>query len=435
MNESSAHHPVPHDHSNARLGLGGLGLLLGIGIIAGQLVRYRLGEGVGSAITLLDVTAAAYALAGAAAASSWRLPFPRSSSLALLGGFCLWLWVSLALNAALLINSEVLFAMLYMGRFFLLVGVLVVSAWLAGCATFRTILLTIFGASALCLLILGFLQFIFVPDISFLAKYGWDPHQGRLLSTFLDPNFFGMFLVMGFAVVLAALFERPSARQAGWLWLLLGFTGVAIVATLSRSAYLAWAVATLVILLLRSWRFALLALIGLAIVGAALPPIRERIVGAFTVDTTSQARIQSWQETLAIAQERPLVGVGYNALGPAKVRFGYLTDLSSQSAQGSDSSVLLVLATTGVVGLLLYLGFWALLGLESYALWRAGDVAWKRWLGLALMGIIPAYLVHSQFVNGLFYPLLFVPFALLAGTVIAQQRSSDSVAMNATRLR
>jgi len=118
-----------------------------------------------------------------------------------------------------------------------------------------------------------------------------------------------------------------------------------------------------------------------------------------------------------------MIGVGYNAFGPAKVRYGFVQDLASQSSQGADSSLLLVLATTGVVGAGLYLGFWGFLFLEAYALWHTAKETFTRGLGLALLGIIPAYLVHSQFVNGLFYPLLFVPFALIAGVCIAQYRN------------
>ncbi|MGA1047546.1 MAG: hypothetical protein ACO3UU_06025, partial [Minisyncoccia bacterium] len=57
--------------------------------------------------------------------------------------------------------------------------------------------------SAIILSILGFIQLILFPDFSFMAQYGWDPHQGRLLSTWYDPNFLGGFLGLAAIIILS----------------------------------------------------------------------------------------------------------------------------------------------------------------------------------------------------------------------------------------
>jgi len=44
-------------------------------------------------------------------------------------------------------------------------------------------------------ILLGFLQFYILPDISEYSNPGeWDPHTGRLLGTWMDPNFMAGFL-------------------------------------------------------------------------------------------------------------------------------------------------------------------------------------------------------------------------------------------------
>ncbi len=43
----------------------------------------------------------------------------------------------------------------------------------------------------------GLLQYLFLPDVSFLSALNWDNHYFRLVSTFFDPGFTGAILVLG----------------------------------------------------------------------------------------------------------------------------------------------------------------------------------------------------------------------------------------------
>ncbi|MFB6225400.1 MAG: hypothetical protein ABEI13_02995, partial [Candidatus Paceibacteria bacterium] len=99
--------------------------------------------------------------------------------------------------------------------------------------------------TGLILAVMGFIQLVVVPDFSFMAKYGWDPHQGRLLATWFDPNFLGGFLGMSLLAVLTRLLfywdsqERPFMSWYSVRYLL--FTTIltlALVLTFSRSALL-----------------------------------------------------------------------------------------------------------------------------------------------------------------------------------------------------
>src|SRR5690606_10701527 len=58
--------------------------------------------------------------------------------------------------------------------------------------------------------IAGFLQLYVLPDIGILTAFGWDPHVGRLLSTFLDPNYLGGFLAILLAILL--VFGREVSK-------------------------------------------------------------------------------------------------------------------------------------------------------------------------------------------------------------------------------
>ncbi|MGH9857924.1 MAG: hypothetical protein ACRD4B_08780, partial [Acidobacteriota bacterium] len=60
-----------------------------------------------------------------------------------------------------------------------------------------------FMVTALVLALGGIAQWIFYSDLTSFTSQGWDPHQGRLVSSWLDPNFIGGFLSM--ALVFYAL--------------------------------------------------------------------------------------------------------------------------------------------------------------------------------------------------------------------------------------
>ncbi|MFC1686679.1 hypothetical protein ACFLZS_02005 [Patescibacteria group bacterium] len=97
------------------------------------------------------------------------------------------------------------------------------------------------------LAILGFLQLIFVPDFSFMQEEGWDPHKGRLLSTWFDPNFIGGFFALCFSLVLGLYYYLKNNLNTKLVLILTGATfAVATVLTYSRSAYLVFLIILLI---------------------------------------------------------------------------------------------------------------------------------------------------------------------------------------------
>ncbi len=81
-------------------------------------------------------------------------------------------------------------------------------------------------------LILGLVQFLFLPDLRFLANLGWDDHLNRLTFPYFDPNFTGFIFTLFFFY----LYPRRSA------WLFFPPLGL----TYSRSALLTWLVGFLI---------------------------------------------------------------------------------------------------------------------------------------------------------------------------------------------
>lgn len=265
----------------------------------------------------------------------------------------------------------------------------------------------------------GFLQLILFPNLNFLTVYGWDPHQKRIVSTILDPNFAGLIFVFIFSTAISLyLFEQksmPITLTSKNRLLYLGLSLLAIVAVLltySRSSYLALIAAGLAIGTFKSPKILLAVLIFLLVSFIAIPQVKNRITGAFEIDETSQARIVSWKNAITIFQHQPIFGVGFNnyRYAQAKYRlFAYPEQIELHSASGVDSSLLLVAATTGTIGLLLFLA------LIAVVISSAISNIYLQPASLISLTVFLSLLVHSQFVNSFFFPQISLIFWFIFG--------------------
>lgn len=221
----------------------------------------------------------------------------------------------------------------------------------------------------------GLFQYIFMPDVSFLSAQNWDNHYFRLVSTFLDPGFTGMVLALGLLLV---FFQSGNG-----LLLTVIFTALAF--TYSRASYLAYLIVfAAAAFYKRSLRIIVAAILILAVAVYFLP----QTAGEGTKlerENSSWARVVSWQIAVTTWKKAPVFGVGFDAY-----RYATRNTETSHAGAGSDSSLLTVFATTGIVGLIAYLGV-------LWGMWSAGR---KSFLFKASF---LAVFVHSWFNNTLLY--------------------------------
>ncbi len=262
----------------------------------------------------------------------------------------------------------------------------------------------------------GFLQLIFYPDLNRLTDFGYDPHQGRLVSTFLDPNFLG-----GFLSITSLVFIYLFIKSKKLVWLFSFFLiFLAVLLTFSRSAYLTFFVQVLIISLLKYRKILLILLIVPILLYLFIPRFSERVQGALRFDVTAKERIESWQKGFYIFQQQPILGIGFNNLRDMMEQYQLLKVYSADggnSGAGLDSSFIVVLATTGVIGFTTYLLWWLSI-LKS-----AAERFFQKKNSLSQLIVISlgiGLMINSQFINGLFYPpIMFLSFLIL-GAVNAQ---------------
>lgn len=334
--------------------------------------------------------------------------------------FVIWALISLLINASRYNSAELFASFSYWARLALLVTVTIGLSYAVSDKDDKRVL-SYYLLFSLIAVALGFVQLYFLPDLGILADQGWDPHIGRLVSSFLDPNFFAVYIVILMVFLLGKTME---VRQRSLLWLFFIISWLALYLTYSRSGWLIGFLALPLTIWTKSRKLAVvIALIFIVVVflpGRLGERIRQAdsFVNTSAVqtaggDASAAARAISSKKALELVQGNWIVGVGYNGFGFAMVEEGLLPadQLNVRSAMGTDNSFLFVLATTGVIGLGLFLWFYISLLVH---LWhnRTRSEAWQLFcLGVAIA-------IGSIFNNIMFYiPILITWWALVAWVV------------------
>lgn len=201
--------------------------------------------------------------------------------------------------------------------------------------------------------ILGLTQYVIYPDLGNLSYLGWDPHLHRVFIPFFDPIFTGAILVLGLIVLAVSIPENKRLIPWNIIAGLLIYTAFAL--TYSRAAYFMFIIALVTTSYLR--RSVKLFIVGIAIFGVTLLILPERSYGnKLGREETLKARIENWSNAVKIIVKNPILGVGFDSYRYVQQKEGYLGEdwEVNHAAAGVDNSFLFILATTGVIGLLIY---------------------------------------------------------------------------------
>ncbi len=264
--------------------------------------------------------------------------------------------------------------------------------------------------------IFGWLQYLLLPDLRYLKAFGWDDHLYRLAGTILDPGFMGILMVFGFLISISNFLY---SKKKLFLSLSLVFL-ITCLFTYARASYIALFAGSLWILFiqirqmkLKVHSFAFGTLIIITALGGLIFLLPRTAGEGVRLERTNSIheKFRNYRETLQIVSDFPVFGVGFDTLCAERVR-RFSDKGESHSCSGSDSSFLLVLATTGVVG---GVAFLSLISHIASLRPRLGEQNIYRKMFVAC-GI--ALLVHSLFLNSLFYPwVMGVMVILLAVSV------------------
>jgi O-antigen ligase len=359
--------------------------------------------------------------------------------------FIIWALIALLLNSWHYAPKDVLTAFSYWGRFFAVFTTAsgVYYLFKESKSEVRRLFVNNFLLWGAVLTVLGYVVLILFPDFSFMVPYGWDPHLNRLLSTFYDPNFFGGFLALVMAVILGQL-NQENYKQKKILIFLLLLCWVALYLTYSRSAWFAGAITLTVVAWPKGWKLSLAILVAFMMITLIPNRLSDRFsqAGSFfdkdsfdsslnlneiseNADPSAASRSASLKRALELGERSWLIGVGYNAYGPGLIRYNIVDGekYKGRSTQGSDSSILNVFATTGIIGLVLFIRFLWFFGLNFFGRWRENG---KGSLAGAVFGYSIGLFAASFFNNTLFYTLIFLPFLILAAVSMGEKATNNA---------
>ncbi len=406
-----------------------IGLYASLATIAiGQVIRIPLFGGEGSVIPndiILLPTAAIWLLQRLA---SGRWPMPKLRIWWPMVALLLAMVASLFMNRDNFLGRELLASSLYIIRWIEYAAFLLLVLDEAQRPGGHRRLLSWIMSIGVLVALLGFVQLRVFPDFSSMVPNGWDPHIGRLLSTWYDPNFLSGFFAMLICVGLTVALSR-SFMAARWWWLAIMLLSLATVFTFSRSGYVALVAGVGFVTL---WRSRLLLVLGICMAAATVafvPRVQERVIGIRSVDETAQLRIVSWQNAGQVIADHPWFGVGYNSYRFVQAEYGFVKDAREHSASGSDSSILTTWVTMGIIGLLAFVWLGWAMAADIWDAWRDRSRSWMgRSVALGVFAAGIALFVHSQFVNSFYYPHMLQAWWLLYAIAVTKQGSDHDTA-------
>jgi hypothetical protein len=236
-------------------------------------------------------------------------------------------------------------------------------------------------------IIFGLVQYLFWPDFTSFKYLNWDPHLYRLVSTFFDPTFTA--LIYLFLIIIVFLNQNFPFKKT---FLIISYLALSL--TYSRSGLISFLSAFLFIAIQKKSLKIFLFSFILVISTIFLLP---RFEGEGTkLERTSSvfAKIENYKEGYNLFSKSPIVGHGYNNL----IYIRQNNNPNSHANSGFDSSLMTILTTCGLIGLILFV-----LGLVN--IFSQGDLIKKT--------ILISTLIHSLFANSLIYPWVLLSFIFI----------------------
>jgi len=255
------------------------------------------------------------------------------------------------------------------------------------------------------------------------------PGGGRASAPFEgevgEPNTLGGYLVLMLAVVSGMMLTIKEQNYKVMLGALAVLLLVALSATLSRGSYLALGMTLLVLVAFSRQKVVLAVTVALLVtLSPYIVPerVKERVgetfverhekeqvrVGQVALDSSTSARLISWQTSLRDSMRHPFFGHGVAG-------YGFL-----------DAQYFKVLVETGLVG-------FAAFGYLLYRLWsqmlaayRSLTLPWAKGLALGFLAGFAGMLVHAIGANTFIIVRIMEPFWLLAGLIVVLSRSQET---------
>jgi putative inorganic carbon (HCO3(-)) transporter len=234
-----------------------------------------------------------------------------------------------------------------------------------------------------------------------------------------DNNAISVALIMVIPLMFYLRGESRSMYIRYGLIVAMVLSGIAVLGTYSRGALLAGS-AMLIFLWLKSRRKVAFALLVIPLVPFAISSMPERwfdrmnTISAYEQDASAMGRINAWKTAINIANDRPLVGGGFELYSAATFA-RYAPD--PEDVHAAHSVYFQMLGEHGYVGLLIFLAL-------GFAAWNTArrtieiartkaELRWAGHLARAFQVSLVGYAVGGMFVNIGYWDLIYYEMAIV----------------------
>ncbi len=244
-------------------------------------------------------------------------------------------------------------------------------------------------------------QFFLYPNLRNLLYLGWDPHQNRVFGTFLDTS--AAAAVFG----LTLLYFVFQKQKDIWVkYVMSSSFAILGLLTYARSFFISIILSVGLYLFSKRKYLVLFAVLVVLTTSLFLLPKRfgegTNLLRTFSIES----RLRDEREGLTLASKNLLFGIGYNHIRYAKDQESLKGQEQSHAGASFHSSYLIVLTTSGIVGLALFL-------LTLIKLGSISEAAKYYTIFLA---------VFSLFDNILLYPLVTILFFTLLAREVQENK-------------
>lgn len=333
------------------------------------------------------------------------------------GIFFLIAFLSLVLNIGAYNVNQILIASLYLLRWISYASVFFILFQQNN--NFKKTVKKILILEGSIILAFGYFQYFLYPNLRNLFYLGWDEHNFRMFSVFLDPNFAGVFFVLYMLFCMGLLTQKELVKNSKlktFIIISIVFTFGAIFLTYSRSA-----VAMLIVglvsfaILVHKTKYLIVLFFAVLVIMISLIPTFNKENTNFFRTASSYARVESYSNALRISRDHMLFGVGFNTYRYAQQDYGFkraIAKFPAHADAGVDNSFIFLIATTGIIGLTAYANI--LLSIIKFA--KNSYKSENNILGVSVIVSLIGLVVGSLFINSLFFPSIMLWIWIFLGT-------------------
>ncbi|MFC1653880.1 O-antigen ligase family protein [Patescibacteria group bacterium] len=295
------------------------------------------------------------------------------------------------------LGSKILIPSMYLARVFFYLAIFPITASLIKSKDIKTNLNKILLSTNAFLVFGGLVQYFIFPDTRSFRLLGWDDHLNRSIGTLLDPNFFGLMLVLGLVLLVNSKIRYKKIH--------IFFTFITFLLTYSRASYLSLLAAGVVFGLQKGKTKQIL--IGSILFISSLFLLPRPGGEGVRLERTASIfqRIESQRQGIDIFLKKPLFGIGFNSYKlytQNKNKYDFIPNHPSSP----DNSYLLILATTGIFGIMIFTKF-------------SLDLTNEHSKNKLILPSLFAVGIHAFFNNSIFYPWVLIWIV----TLLAQESS------------